>query len=712
MPAPEITRSMLVNHGLNAALARANLAIPEAEPETIVSSDRSLDAFRKLVLQDSILVDHEFSSAIAGFSTPLDLATWLISAKYEELGGAGGVLGATTTAVAATSNNVGFMRSFQHGVICWHPNFGAHGLHGPILARWRELNAEKGFLGFPTTDVTPGADVRAEGAFAHFQGGSIYWTTPVGRHGLVGAVSLDAISHVALAADFGVPAAAAITPVNGRLAAVAAANLAGDVSVGGDHAAVQPGLAEIRRPNGLDAIAIVRDPPVSSAGAFEVHGAIREKYLALGAEASILGYPLTDETGTPDGIGRYNHFQAGSIYYTPGSYAHEVHGLIRDRWSSLGWERNPQLGYPISDELTPDRRIGHRRPEARKKPVASLPSGVLKLPADAADSGFPPSVVNLPPAATVQVVRGAPVAPPPQATPLSRASIAGALGRLSDRPLVTAELAASAAGAAPSLVTPSEHIDPNLILPSLLPTGPASTEAEQRSVNRFADFENGVLFWFRGQASAVTLSSIAATSDGTGVSFSGADIASTALAKIGRANLETGNAALVSMTFIGVTGYSFDGVQVHNRRHRLQLILQGTEVQTQGFGGVLNVPVPVPVAVTASVELQVEVFFDAARRRIALAPVDWRLIQAASPTYADLVTSALRAKLDPLLWTSFEVVTVPDTDKGDPIAVLSVKTLPNGAVATYVEPRGDLVLHPEVVINAVHPTITVFTPPH
>jgi uncharacterized protein with LGFP repeats len=59
---------------------------------------------------------------------------------------------------------------------------------------------------------------------------------------------------------------------------------------------------------------------------------------------------LTDETTTPDGIGRFNHFQGGSIYWTPATGAHEVHGAIRDRWASLGWERS-RLGYPTSDEL-------------------------------------------------------------------------------------------------------------------------------------------------------------------------------------------------------------------------------------------------------------------------------------------------------------------------------------------------------------------------
>jgi uncharacterized protein with LGFP repeats len=65
-----------------------------------------------------------------------------------------------------------------------------------------------------------------------------------------------------------------------------------------------------------------------------------------------MGYPVTDETGTPDGIGRYNHFTGGagaSIYWTPATGAWSVHGGIRGRWAAQGWERGP-LGYPVSDE--------------------------------------------------------------------------------------------------------------------------------------------------------------------------------------------------------------------------------------------------------------------------------------------------------------------------------------------------------------------------
>ena len=48
--------------------------------------------------------------------------------------------------------------------------------------------------------------------------------------------------------------------------------------------------------------------------------------------------------------------------------------LFADYWASHGGLA--QQGYPISDELIPDPRVGHRRPEVIKKPIASLPAGL------------------------------------------------------------------------------------------------------------------------------------------------------------------------------------------------------------------------------------------------------------------------------------------------------------------------------------------------
>ena len=77
---------------------------------------------------------------------------------------------------------------------------------------------------------------------------------------------------------------------------------------------------------------------------------ISDKYAQLGGAGGFLGQPTIAETSTPDGVGRYRHYEGGSIYWHPRTGAHEVHGLIGQRWAELNWEQG-YLGYPITDEI-------------------------------------------------------------------------------------------------------------------------------------------------------------------------------------------------------------------------------------------------------------------------------------------------------------------------------------------------------------------------
>jgi hypothetical protein len=77
---------------------------------------------------------------------------------------------------------------------------------------------------------------------------------------------------------------------------------------------------------------------------------ISDKYAQLGGSGGFLGWPTIAETTAPDGVGRFRHYQGGSIYWHPRTGAHEVHGLIRQRWAQLNWELG-YLGYPITDEI-------------------------------------------------------------------------------------------------------------------------------------------------------------------------------------------------------------------------------------------------------------------------------------------------------------------------------------------------------------------------
>ncbi|MGI8538106.1 MAG: LGFP repeat-containing protein, partial [Mycobacteriales bacterium] len=92
-------------------------------------------------------------------------------------------------------------------------------------------------------------------------------------------------------------------------------------------------------------------------GAFSVRGAIRDKWERLRWETGPLGYPVTDENPTPDGRGRFNHFVGGSIYWHPAVGAFSVQGAIRQRWELLGWETG-RLGYPTTDETPTSDGVG------------------------------------------------------------------------------------------------------------------------------------------------------------------------------------------------------------------------------------------------------------------------------------------------------------------------------------------------------------------
>ena len=83
-------------------------------------------------------------------------------------------------------------------------------------------------------------------------------------------------------------------------------------------------------------------------GAQFVWGRIGARYHEAGGPQSPLGYPKTSEMATPDGNGRYVHFEHGSIYWTHETGAYLVMGDFMNLWGNEGWEKG-RLGYPTSD---------------------------------------------------------------------------------------------------------------------------------------------------------------------------------------------------------------------------------------------------------------------------------------------------------------------------------------------------------------------------
>ena len=180
----------------------------------------------------------------------------------------------------------------------------------PIQAKYAALGGPTSFLG---ASVGPEFDTPG-GRAQRYEHGHIYWSAGTGAHEVHGTILEKFVGFGGVPSFLGYP----VTDETGLPGGAVSAFTGGSVYWS------------------------------PSTGAFEVHGLIGVHYRDLGGPAG-LGYPVTDETTTPDGAGRYNHFTGGSIYWTPATGAHEVHGAIRARWAALGWEQG-LAGYPVTDE--------------------------------------------------------------------------------------------------------------------------------------------------------------------------------------------------------------------------------------------------------------------------------------------------------------------------------------------------------------------------
>ena len=94
----------------------------------------------------------------------------------------------------------------------------------------------------------------------------------------------------------------------------------------------------------------------SDHGAHEVHGAICDRYKALGGPGGDLGYPVTGETAImrdKKNAGYFNRFaNNGAIYWSQATGAWEVCGEIRKAWEDQYKGVNGSLGFPIAEQKT------------------------------------------------------------------------------------------------------------------------------------------------------------------------------------------------------------------------------------------------------------------------------------------------------------------------------------------------------------------------
>jgi len=251
-----------------------------------------------------------------------------IQQKYQALGGEQGALGKPVSEEQATPGGQGRFQDFEHGMILYHADYGAHVLSEAVERKWKSHalandkvigtdSAIRDYMGFPLTDTLPTGE---GGEVCYFERGMIVVRANGNAMVMYGYCYQSYRSHADVKGALGLPASDQRAAANGGYAVA------------------------------CDQADIYWHP---ASGAFEVHGAILQKYRSMGAESSFLGYPTSDELPVAKGsqaIGAVSHFMHGSIYWSGATGAHEVHGDLLTAYQTHHRGPAGELGFPSSDE--------------------------------------------------------------------------------------------------------------------------------------------------------------------------------------------------------------------------------------------------------------------------------------------------------------------------------------------------------------------------
>lgn len=237
-----------------------------------------------------------------------------------------------------------------------------------IEALWLSEGGPAGWLG-----AKVGAEVAVRGGVKQvFAGGDIYYSAATGAHWIKGSIraKYDALGGASSA--LGLPksnekdsrsrAGAKVqdfadglmvwTPgggawgVAGKIAAKYA-QLGAEASALGlpvsDEFDGRQNTRVVRFDDGL--IVLNRD----TGAAWSVQGLILQRYADYGWEGGVLGRPTSDEFAGQNGA-RVSAFERGLIIWTPDHGTHAVYGSIMAKHAAQGWEGGA-LGAPTSDEF-------------------------------------------------------------------------------------------------------------------------------------------------------------------------------------------------------------------------------------------------------------------------------------------------------------------------------------------------------------------------
>lgn len=239
---------------------------------------------------------------------------WFITHKYNELKptlNLGLPIGATAVDPSAGAD----VQMYTGGLIMYADAIGAaFEMHGAIFNAYKGLS-DKSVLGFLASDEI---DAALPGSRKNlFSKGGIYWSGATGAFPVTDQIYID-YELLGESAAIGFPTAAAAAIPGGR------------------EQIFQ--RARMYHKNGAPK-------------AYEVHGDILKRFLATGG-VETWGYPSSNEGDIKKGtkvLGRSSEFEGCTFYWASGVGAFEVHGAIRNKYRTTNGPLGV-LGFPTSDE--------------------------------------------------------------------------------------------------------------------------------------------------------------------------------------------------------------------------------------------------------------------------------------------------------------------------------------------------------------------------
>ena len=186
---------------------------------------------------------------------------------------------------------------------------------GAIRELYDSVGGPKSFLTFPKSNELTNPD--GIGKRSEFVNGFIYWHPKTGAHTVSIPATVVWAKHGWERGHFGYP-------------------MTNDIALGDSWYKQKYQGGYIYTRNSIPAV---------QAG---IQGRIYDKWQDMGAQKSTLGFPISSEEKTPDGIGRYNLFQKGIMVWHPKFGAHAITGDVLLQWvyaEAIGEDQ----GYPTGD---------------------------------------------------------------------------------------------------------------------------------------------------------------------------------------------------------------------------------------------------------------------------------------------------------------------------------------------------------------------------